>query len=179
MIKRVNAYFSLASLALIAVHVIYEIFAYITMYYNPVLSALVSYIPATIIVTHAIISIICVIFLNDSIKILYKSMNRETVLQRVSAFLMVILLPVHIVSYNLLESSAGSAGYIVTEIAQVIFYMSLYTHIAVSVSKAFVTLGFLDDDRRRKRIDVFAMIICGIMFFITTVIILTSHGKMF
>ena len=57
-------------------------------------------------------------------------------MQRVSAVLIVLLLQLHILSFSLLQKSAGGAGYILIEAVQIVFYAALMGHIALSFGNA-------------------------------------------
>ena len=103
----------------------------------------------------------------------------RTVLQRVSAVLLILLLPLHIFSFPMLKSSAGSFGYVMVEAVQIIFYATLFCHVALSFSNALVTLGWLSDIKKKRVIDVIVLVICVIMLIAVSAIITTTHAKMF
>ena len=100
-------------------------------------------------------------------------------MQRVSAVLIVLLLPLHIFSFGILKSSVGGVGYILTEIAQILFYAALCCHVALSFSNALVTLGYLADMRKKRIIDVIVTVISVIMFIAASVIITSAHTMIF
>ena len=106
-------------------------------------------------------------------------LSKVTVLQRVSAVLIVLLLPLHIFSFGILKSSVGGVGYILTEIAQILFYAALCCHISLSFSNALVTLGYLADMRKKRVIDIVVTIICVILFIAASVIITSAHTMIF
>ena len=178
-IKKWNARLSLLTLALLLIHEAYQLYAYLTFYYNPTLSAVTGYSVAGAFALHAVLSAICVFALHDSKGIAYKRLNLGTVLQRVSAAVMTVLLPIHILSFGLLKSSAGGVGYILTEAAQVLFYGALSCHAALSFSKALITLGRLSDVKRKRVIDIAAAVICAALFTAASVIITTTHTMIF
>ena len=178
-VKKWNARLSLLTILLLLIHEGYQLFAYITFYYNPVLSKVSGYALAGCFVLHAILSMIGVAFLHDGKSVAYKKLNIRTVLQRVSAVLLILLLPLHIFSFPLLKSSAGGFGYLLVEAAQIIFYATLFCHVATSFSNALITLGWLSDIKKKRIIDVVVIVICVIMLIAICVIIPATHTKIF
>ena len=87
-IKRFNANLSLLTLVLLLIHEGYQLGAYITFYYNPILTKASGRAVACCFIMHAILSAICVFALHDSKTIAYKKYNIRTVLQRVSAVML-------------------------------------------------------------------------------------------
>ena len=176
-IKKWNARLSLLTTALLLIHEGYQLYAYITFYYNPTLSKVTGYAAAGCFVLHGILSAIGVFVLHDAKTVAYKRLNIRTVLQRISAAMIIVLLPLHIFSFSLLMSSAGGVGYVLTEIAQILFYAALSCHIALSFSNALITLGRLSDIKKKRIIDVVAFVICALLFIAASVIITTTHTK--
>ncbi len=178
-LKRANAVLSIIITVLLVVHAGYESIAFCMMYYQPLLSKITGYLVAGTVTVHAVISVICVFVLHDSKSVLYLRLNLRTVIQRICAILMVVLLPVHIFAFDLLKGSAGSFGYILTEAAQVLFYAALFAHVAVSFGKSLVTLGKLEKETTRRRLDVILAVLCLLSFLVISVITITTHAKMF
>ena len=178
-IKKLNANLSLLTLLLLLIHEGYQLYAYITFYYNPILTMVLGYAVAGCFIMHAILSAICVFALHDSKSIAYKKLNIRTVLQRVSAVMLFLLLPIHILSFPLLQSSAGGTGYILVEAVQIIFYAALSCHISMSFINALITLGTLSDMKKKRKIDIIVLVICALLFIAVSVIITTIHTKIF
>ena len=178
-IKKWNARLSLLTVVLFLIHEGYQLYAYTTMYYNPVLSKVTGYTLTGAMALHVILSMMSVFILHDAKNVAYKKLNIKTVLQRVSAVLIVLLLPLHIFSFGILKSSVGGVGYILTEIAQILFYAALCFHISLSFSNALVTLGYLADMRKKRVIDIVVTIICVILFIAASVIITSAHTMIF
>ena len=178
-IKRFNANLSLLTLVLLLIHEGYQLGAYITFYYNPILTKASGRAVACCFIMHAILSAICVFALHDSKTIAYKKYNIRTVLQRVSAVMLFFLLPIHILSFPLLQSSAGGAGYLLVEAVQIIYYAALSCHISMSFSNSLVTLGRLTDIKKKRIIDTIVLVICAFLFIAVSLIITTIHIKIF
>lgn len=178
-IKKWNARLSLLTIALLLIHEGYQLYAYLTFYYNPTLSKVSGFVTAGCFVLHGILSAICIFALHDSKTVAYKKRNIRTLLQRISAVMILVLLPIHIFSFSLLQSSIGGIGYVFIEAVQIIFYAALSCHIALSFSNALITLGRLSDIKKKRIIDMVVLIICALLFIAVSVIITTTHVKIF
>ena len=179
LLKKTNAYLSIIIMILLVVHTAYESISFCLMYYNPLLSKITGYLTAGTVSAHAVISVICLFVLNDNKSIKYIKLNLRTVIQRICAIIMVVLLPVHIFAFDLLGISIGGYGYIMTEAAQVLFYAAVFTHIAVSFEKSMITLGKLEKEATRKRLNMSVAVLCLFLFIVTGMITITTHFKMF
>ena len=176
-VKKWNARLSLLTLLLLVMHEGYQLYAYVTFYYNPTLSKVSGFATAGCFVLHAILSMICVFGMHDAKNVAYKKLNIRTVLQRVSAVLILLLLPLHIFSFSLMKSSVGGIGYVLVEAAQILFYAMLSCHVATSFSNALITLGRLSDIKKKRIIDVIVSVIFTLLFIAASVIITTTHTK--
>lgn len=163
-LKKINAILSLLSVLLLAVHVGYNIFSYITFYYNPTLK-LFTAIPFMVVVCgHAVCGMCSVFLASDGTDLItYRKQNRGTVIQRVSASLIFPLLILHINAFNLLKTFSSNGQlllFFLVVILQALFFAIIALHIATSFSKAFITLGLLSDMDKKKRIDLITRIVC-------------------
>ena len=137
--KKANACLTLILIALLFVHAVYELLAYILFYYNPVLSRLTGWLAAGAFLVHAVFSLINLCFFSDSRSVTYKRMNMGTVVQRISAVIMALFLPLHILMFNLLTGSFGATAYSLLEAANAVFIGALSCHAAVSFSRALIS----------------------------------------
>ena len=180
LLKRINAYMSLVSLALLFIHSGYETAAYILYYYNPVLSKLTGWGMAASVLIHAVISVVSLFAVHDSKSIMYIRLNMETFLQRICAALILCLLPVHILTFAILKNTAGNViAAVLTEGAAVIFYAAVYMHAAISFGKSLITLGRIEKEKTMKKVNIISTTACLILFAITITVILSTHIKMF
>lgn len=178
-IKKLNAWLALITVALLLIHETYQLFAFILFYYNPVMTKVLGYALALAFVLHGILSAYCLFVLHDSKTITYKKMNIKTVLQRISGLAMILLLPLHICSFLLLQRSAGTIIFYLILASQVLFYAAINCHVAVSFSSAFITLGYLEDMDKKDRIDRTAWFISTLLFITTSVVIISVYNRMF
>lgn len=171
-LKKLNAVLALLSTIAMIFHIGYNIFAYLTMYYNPTLK-LISAVPFIVITCiHAVLGM-CMVFLSgDGTRLdLYPSQNRQTVIQRISAALIFPLLIIHLKTFEFLSALSGEKNWVafgLVILVQILFYGVVISHAAVSFPKALVTLGMLDS---RKKLSVIEKIsyIFGLVLFITAV----------
>ncbi|SCW48522.1 hypothetical protein SAMN02910456_01341 [Ruminococcaceae bacterium YRB3002] len=180
--KKVNAVLGLAIIAAFLVHILYEIISFLTFYYNPSVTKTIANIVAPMTIAHIIISAVIVFIAHDKGNGLrYPKLNVRTIIQRISAVIMVLLLPVHFQTFGMLQRSAedGRAGFIALIALQILFYGIVLTHVAVSTGNAFITLGLIDTEQKRRRLDVAIWIICAVLFVAASVVIVRTELIMF
>ena len=158
LLRKTNAVISLISTILILVHAIY----YAVWMLFRVGIAKMSVYPSQILVVlmgvHAIISIVLAILGHKGAGKEkgngYPQMNKETHVQRISGILLILLIGVHI---------AGALNHFQPKILHAIlhplFFIIALAHVAVSTSKAFITLG-IGNAKAIKIIDIVIKIIC-------------------
>ena len=182
-LKKINAALGLLSIAAILVHIGYAVFSYLTFYYNPTLELLTAIPFMVLVCMHAICGMLTVFLQADGTRLdLYPEQNRRTILQRVSAALILPLLILHINTYDLLWSSAEAGQWLwfaLLMISQPLFYGVVLTHVAVSVTRGLITLGLLTSDSRQKYIDRVVYIICAAAFMFATFVVLRTELAMF
>ena len=64
-------------------------------------------------------------------------------------------------------------------ISQPLFYGVVLTHIAVSFSRALVTLGWLTSPKAQRTIDLVVYVLCGVAFVISTYVVVSTELAMF
>ena len=160
-LRKTNAVFSLITTILLLSHAI-SLAAW--MLSRGAVSKAPSSIPRALtlfFVVHAVISIVLLISTNKGRKKSdgkhYFKLNRETLVQRISGGLLIIFTWLHI---------AGTIGIttpspVVHAIVQPLFFALVMAHVAVSTSKAFITLG-IGDARFIKRADTIIKVVCAI-----------------
>ena len=179
LLKKTNAYLSIITMFLLVIHAGYESLSFVLMYYNPMLSKITGYLTVGTVTVHAAISVICLFVLHDNKSIIYIRLNIKTVIQRICALIMTVLLLVHIFAFDLLGKGIGGYGYIITEASQILFYAAVFTHIAVSFEKSLITLGWLEKETTRQKLNMIVSVVCLLLFIVTGVITITTHFKIF
>ena len=153
-LKKTNAVLAILSMIALMVHIGYTVFAYLTFYYNPLLKIWTAVPFMVLTCLHAVCGMSSVFLQADGTRLdRYPKQNRRTILQRITAALIFPLLILHINTFALLSSSAEKgqwACFALLLISQPLFYGTVLTHIAVSVSRALITLGWLTSPEKQK-----------------------------
>ena len=182
MLKKTNAVLGLAIIAVFLIHIIYEIYAYLTFYYNPVLTKAIAYTALGTAGLHVLLSIYIVFFMHDRGNgIKYPALNVRTILQRISAAAIVPLMIVHINMFSILGMTAETARplFFLALAVQAVFYADVLLHIGLSTGNALITLGIITSEKARKKAGITVWTICGILFIAALVIITRTQLAMF
>ena len=160
LLRKINAILSLLITFFLLDHAIFLAVWMLSKGTIPKSASFMPWILAGIVLVHALICIYFAISAhngaeNHPVKS-YAKMNKSTIMQRVSGVLMIVFVPLHI---------AGSAGYmhppkVVHAIVPLIFFTIVLAHVAVSTSKAFITLG-IGNAKFIKAVDIIIKIICA------------------
>ena len=182
-IKKINAVLGLLSAAALLVHVGYTVYTYLAFYYNPVLK-LWTAIPFMVLAClHSVCGMTVLFMQTDGTSLnMYPRHNLSTVLQRISAALIMPLLILHINTYNLLHDSAESGKWLcfaLLMISQPLFYGAVLTHVATSLSKALITLGWLSSRQIQRKLDRLLYILGAAVFAAATFAVIRTELAMF
>ena len=182
-LKRANAALGLLSALFMIAHIAYNVFCYLTFFYDPVLKMVFSLPFIVLVCAHAILGMLTVFLSSDGTRLdEYPRQNRRTVLKRVSAALIFPLLIVHVQSFGLMQrfSEAGNMPLVVLLIAaEVLFFAVVITHIATSLTAGLVTLGLLGSKEAQERIDRVVYVLGALTFVVSTYAIVSGHATMF
>ena len=156
-LKKTNAVMGILTILFLLLHMGYSIYTYLTFYYNPFLSKVFQVPVIAAACLHAVLGMLTVFLQHDGGRPdLYPKQNRRTILQRVSAALIFPLLILHMRNFSMMEASAkaGRSGVILLLIlAELIFFAAVITHVATSLTNAFITLGVLASRDTQQKID--------------------------
>ena len=182
-LKKINAALGLLSIAAMLLHIGYTVFAYLAFYYNPTLKLLTAIPFMVLACLHAVCGMLTLFLQSDGTRLeLYPKQNARTILQRASAALMLPLLILHINTFGLLQSSAEAGQWIwfaLLMLSQPLFYGVVQTHIAVSVTRGLITLGWLSSTEKQKVIDRVVYILCALAFVVSTFVVVRTELAMF
>lgn len=182
-IKKLSAALALLSIAFLLVHIGYSVFAYLTMYYNPQLKLFTAVPILVAVCLHAVFGMISVFTQADGTRLdLYGTQNRRTVLQRVTAALIFPLLILHMNTFGLMSSAAEQAQpalVLLLMLAEILFFAVVIAHVAVSLSKAFVTLGWVGSKETLRRMDRVAYVVGAVLFVVSAFAIVKTQMAMF
>lgn len=140
-LRKINAVFSLISTILIFGHAISLGICMLTNTKPPDMVGVMAFLLTAVMAIHAVLSIIPV-FLAKKDKPEYKvkeypKMNVPTMVQRISGILMIPFTALHILGATRITNNPD----ILQAILPPIFFLFVLAHVAVSTSKAFITLG--------------------------------------
>ena len=182
-LKKINAFLALLSLVLLLLHVGYSCFAYLTFYYNPFLTKIFAVPFIVLTCLHAVCGMMIVFLQADGTRPdLYPRQNLRTILQRGTAALIFPLLILHIQTFDLLRDSGEKGNYAAfwaLILAEILFFAVVLTHIAVSVTRALITMGWLTSERAQRHLDRIIYIVCGVAFVIMVVSVVRGQVLMF
>ena len=182
-LKKINAVLGLLSILLMLIHIGYNVFSYLTMYYNPLFKLLTAIPFMVLVCIHAVTGMLTVFMQKDGSRMdLYPKQNARTILQRVSAALIFPLLILHINTFSLMTASMQKRWMIcffLLMFAEILFFAVIITHISVSFTNAFITLGILTSREVQQKIDKCIFIVNGIIFLISVFAIVRGQIFMF
>ncbi len=182
-LKKANATLSLLTLLGMLIHVGYNVFAYLTFYYDPMLNKLTAYPFLICVCLHAVLGMIIVFTQGDGSGITYyPKQNITTLIQRISATLILILLPMHIKMFDLMSYASGNKNLLLWGlliIGEILFFAAVISHISVSFSKALITMGWLDSLKVKKRIDHIAYVLGAVIFAVSLYAVIKGQVVMF
>lgn len=182
-LKKINAILALIATVGLLVHISYSVYSYLTFYYNPKLKIITAVPFMVCTCLHAICGMAIVFLRTDGSGLdVYGKQNRKTVLQRLSAALIFPLLILHINTFSALSKFSGEGKWPMFWLViflQVMFFAVVATHVAVSVTKAFITLGILGDIKKVRILDRIFYVIGAVMFVITIYAVLKGEMMMF
>ena len=161
--RKINAAISLITTALLLEHAIFLAVRMLSQGEIPRQPAVLSWTLAFAVWAHATISLAIAFASHKKARRAavkgYAKLNRQTLVQRISGVLMLVLVPLHV---------AGTTGLmnppkIIHAVSPILFFTVALAHVAVSASKAFITLG-IGNARFIKATDLIVKIICALTF---------------
>ena len=179
-LKKASAVLSLLSVLTMLVHIGYSVFCYLTMYYNPQLKTLTSVPFLVCVCLHAVLGMCSVFLQTDGTR--QERLDRQTVIQRVSAALIFPLLIVHMKTFDLLHSSAASGNWLMFALlifTQALFYAVVCAHAGGAFSKALIILGLLKEGKGVKTVDRISWIFFAAVFAIAVFAVTRGELLMF
>ena len=182
-LKKLNAITALLSTAALILHMIYITITYLAKTYDPVMMKWMGIPFLVLTCVHAVCGMCTVFLKNDGTRLdLYGKKNGRTRLQRITAALIFPLLILHLNLMGLLEKTAESGLWIFFYpllVAQLIFYVVVVIHAAVSFSNAWVTLGILGDMDKKKLMDKVVYIFFTLLLLVTAISSITGAVNLF
>lgn len=162
-LKKINAVLGLAVIAALLCHAGTMTYSLITFWYDLAICKFFAHLSVALMVVHIFTSLCIFFFLHDGSSGSYLRMNKRTIVQRVTAILMIILVHFHITAYSHMATgeTLTQAQAVTSCLTEVLYIISVLVHISVSFSKAFTTLGLISSSKAVKRLDCAAYITCA------------------
>ena len=161
LLRKINAGLSLLATVLILDHAIFTSVWMLSRGSIPKSADFLPWILMGLTVIHALISIDLAITAHaNAPKGNYKSypkMNVSTIVQRISGILMMLFVGLHVAGATKLMQPPKAVHMIVPPL----FFAIVLVHVAVSTSKAFITLG-IGNAKTIKVVDAFMKVLCGL-----------------
>ena len=182
-IKKINAILSLLTILALLVHVGVILYTYLSFQFNPVPVRMTARAFMLLACLHAVLGMVILFFSSDGIRLdLYPRQNIGTILQRISAILLIPLIVLHINLFKLLTACAECGqwtGFTVLMLTQPLFYGTVFIHVAVSLTRALVTLGWLSSMEKKIIIDRIVYIVCAVLFVLTVWVVVQTELAIF
>jgi hypothetical protein len=174
--RKINAVISLVCTFLILVHSGYDALWMFMRGKLPNLPKPLAFILLWFVVIHVVLSIVTAILgskgKTKKDEKMYAKPNKETLLQRVLAILIVLMLPLHIIGMgNHLNPK------ILHSILHPIMFFAVYAHTGISFNKALITLG-IGDAKLIKVLGIVAKVVCMLLFVASVIgLYFVMYGK--
>ena len=182
-LKRIDAALGLLSAIALLVHIGYTAYAYLAFYYNPTLKLLTAVPFMVLACLHAVTGMTSVFLQADGTRLdLYPKQNIRTIIQRIAAALILPLLILHLNTYSLLRTCAEGGKWFffaMLMISQPLFYGTVIAHVASSVTRGMITLGWITSRGRQKMIDRIIYVIWAAVFLLVTFAVVKGELAMF
>ena len=182
-LKKANAVLGLLTVILLFIHSGFNVFCYITMFYDPILKNTFALPLMVVFCLHAVLGMSLVFMNSDGTSpVLYPGYNKYTIAQRISAALLFPVLLIHLRTFSFMSTCAevgNAAAIIILIIVEVLFFGTVFTHISVSFSRALITLGLLSSREKQRSIDKAVIVICAVFFTVSVIAVVRTQLIMF
>ena len=169
-LKKINAAAAFLVILSLLGHAGTMTFSLWTGWYNFMIAKTFAYVTAGALALHVLISLIIFFFFHDGASLKYKKENKTVIIQRATALLILILLHVHITAYS--HMATGETLTVVQTIfyciSESLFFISVASHAAVSVSKGMITLGLISSPKTVRAVDIISYSLCAFIMLAAT-----------
>lgn len=166
-IKKTNSLFALISVLSICGHAGTMVYSLLTGWYDYNICKALAHTTAGAVTVHVALCLIIYFFIHEGSKISYAGReNAETIIQRVTGLLIILLVHRHIVNYGFIMSGEPflAADRVKVLICELIYFASLFSHIAVSVQRLGVSFGVIRSKKAYSVIEKIIKPLCAALF---------------
>ncbi len=181
-LKKINAVLGLLLSAVCLTHVVTEVCYVVVGGDVWTHLQIIAKICGAIAILHILISCYMIFISHEGKRISpYPRENMSTLLQRISGFLMILLLFFHVgLAEKLLARQDGSLWFFILNVtAAILCYGTVLLHIALSFSRALITLGALSSRKTQRRLDRILWIVLGLLFIAASILITYAYAKLY
>lgn len=180
-VKKLNAWLSLTACILLFLHIIYITVSYIMFHYDPLIIRVTGILFGIIVGVHVLLSAISVFGSHETISLrYYPLMNIRTIIQRIGGIIILVLLPIHTRTAGWISGHRIEEGeFTALIVVEIIFWAVVLLHVGASVTRAFVSLGYLETERAMKRLDWLIWIVCAVLFILVVCVIIRTQFAVF
>ena len=169
MAKKTNAILSWILIGCLLGHLATMSYSLLTGWYNYFICKTLAHLTCGAFSLHVILSLCIVFFMHDGTSMAcYQRKNIKTILQRVSGIIMICLVHLHVEEYSFIVAGTPLSSLSKMRIigVELLFWGFLFIHIAISLSKSFISLGLIRTEKAERLIDGVAKIVCIILMII-------------
>ena len=178
-LKKLNAIFGMLTALCLLVHAGITTYYYAIQTEPPRLARIPGRAAAFFLIFHACYGLYKLFFVNKRLSVPYPRINLRVILQRVSAFTLLILLWPHIMTFSLSVSLAGTGWIWALCAVEILFNLALWLHITLSLSPSLLTLGLISSMEARRRVDIATGVILGLALGYSTFVIISTQLRLF
>lgn len=156
MIKKANAAVSLLCCVTLLGHYGTMVYSLLTGWYSLSLCKNLAYANAAMVSVHVGLVLILFFFFHDSSNLSrYPKENKDALVQRISALVILLLLHAHVKNYGFIMSRdpLSLAERIRIIVMEVLFFEAVFSHVGTSVGKALVSLGLITRRETLQRVN--------------------------
>ncbi len=180
-LKKINAILGLLLMAACLTHIVLEMYHVLSGGEPQAYLKVTARICGMIAILHVLISIGMIFFIHDKKGLgAYPRKNMETLIQRISGLLMIVLLPFHIRISQIIsaDQERGTGVFILCIAVMVLFYLTVFLHIAVSFTRALITLGVITSRRKKDQLDMTVRVIMGLGFLASSILMTWAYSQL-
>lgn len=182
-LKKLNAVLGLLLAAVCLTHITLEVYYGTTLKDILKLLKLTAHICGGICFTHALISVYMVFFVHERPKrgTAYPKENIQTLIQRLSAAAMFILLFFHTMLSKMLTTHRenGLWFFIICITVAILFFATVFLHISVSFTRALITLGLITSRETQRKIDRVLWVLMILGFLAASILLTRAYYHLF
>lgn len=172
--KKVNAVIGLFSIVMLICHTMIMSYSMMTGWYNYRICKMLSRGTATFMIIHIALTLFMIIFIHEKNVLFNVKYNLRVLVQRISAVLIFLMFYIHMTAFKFIVNGnvPDLNEKIVLIVTEILFFAGVFSHAAVSFSRACISLGFISDKKHLNYIDIIAFIVCAMLFAVTSVILI-------